>query len=73
MDCQIKLDSVVRDKLSGFEGVVVARTEWRTGRVRYCVESRELHQGKPIDPQWFDEDRLLGIDNVAAGNTSQPN
>lgn len=59
IDNKIELGSVARDKITGFEGAVVAVTQWLTGCLRYGLEPMELHEKKPIEAQWFDEDRLL--------------
>ena len=54
----VKLGDKVRDSISGFEGVATSRTEFLYGCVRVCVEPQGLHDGKPIDSQYFDEQRL---------------
>jgi len=61
------LGFTVEDQISGFTGVVTAKTEWLNGCVRYGVQSRELNEGIPLKSQWFDQDdlRLLpGVDQV---------
>jgi hypothetical protein len=55
---QIKLGKRVTHALSGFTGVVIARTDWLYGCVRFGVQPEGLHEGKPIDAQWFDEAEL---------------
>lgn len=54
----IQLGNHVRDSLTGFSGVATARTEWLYGCARICIEPRELRDGKPIEAQWFDEQRV---------------
>jgi hypothetical protein len=54
----IKLGDKVTDKVTGFTGVAVAKTEWLYGCVRWGVQSNTLKDGKPIDCQWFDEKSL---------------
>lgn len=54
----IELGSRVRDLITGFEGAVIGRTEWLYGCARIVVEGLELKDGKPHDPQWFDEQRV---------------
>ena len=54
----LKLGSEVKDKITQFSGVVVARDEWFNGCVRYGVQSKELHDGKPVAVQWLDEAQL---------------
>ena len=54
------LGKKVRDKISGFEGIVTAKTEWLYGCVRYGVQSQKLKKedGTVLDEQWFDETQL---------------
>jgi len=55
----IKLGSLVRDIYTGFQGVAVAKTEWLYGCSRICIEPQDLDKdGKPVDQQWFDEQRI---------------
>jgi len=58
----IKLGSTVKDMISGFEGVAIARSEWLYGCNRIVVESNRLKDGKPTDGQWFDEQRIETIE-----------
>lgn len=58
MPAEIKLGSHVKDTLSGFEGIVIAVTHWLYGCNRYGVQPKGLHEGKPIEAQWFDEAQL---------------
>jgi hypothetical protein len=62
----IGLGSKVRDPITGFEGVVTARTEWLYGCVRVAVQTPELKDGKPVEEQWFDETR---VDVIASGHS----
>jgi len=54
----IELGSEVKDTITGFKGIVVGRCEWLHGCTRLTVEGQTLHEGKPVDPQWFDEQRV---------------
>jgi valyl-tRNA synthetase len=54
----VKLGSKVKDSLTGFTGIATARTEWLYGCTRIAIEPQELHDGKPIETQWFDEQRV---------------
>ncbi len=58
---EFKFDNgqVLKDRVSGFQGVVIARTEYATGCRHYGMCSQELHDGKPVDWEWFDESRLF--------------
>ena len=49
----------VRDILTGFTGIVVARTEWFNGCLRYAVQGDKLDDdGIPTEPQHFDQEQL---------------
>jgi hypothetical protein len=54
----IKLGSTVQDKFTGIRGIATARVEYISGNPRVQVEAPPSTDGKPTDPQWFDEDRL---------------
>lgn len=55
---KIKLGYKVRDKLTGFEGIVTGISMWLYGCNRVGIESPELYKGKPVGDQWFDEQRI---------------
>lgn len=53
----------VRDIITGFEGVIMSRTNYLTGCDRYAIQSTELNKdGKPQDWLWFDETMLEVIE-----------
>jgi hypothetical protein len=54
----VKLGTVVTDSLTGFTGTATSRTEYLFGCVRVYVEPTGLHDGSPIEGQYFDEQRL---------------
>jgi len=58
----IELGNKVRDNITGFEGIVVARTEWINGCIRFHVQPEKLTKdGKIIDDEWFDAQRLVVV------------
>ena len=65
----IKLGQKVRDRITGFEGVATSRTEYLYGCVRIYVEPGGLHDGKPIEPQVFDEQRLDQASEAKTGGS----
>jgi len=67
----IGLGDRVRASITGFEGFVVARTDWSGGCVRFGVQSEVLKNGKPIKPQWFDELQLAKVEPVAVARISE--
>lgn len=54
---KFSLGSVLEDKITSFEGVVVARTQWVTNNT-YCLKPQELKDGMPQNSRWFDEPML---------------
>ncbi len=52
------LGDKVRDKLTGFEGIVIARTEYINGCIHACVKAQTLKDGKPLDGEWIDWSQL---------------
>jgi len=65
----VKLGERVKDTISGFEGTATARAEFLTGCVRLEVTAGHLHEGAPIEPQWFDDGRLTVL---AAAEPAKP-
>ena len=55
----------VKDRISGYVGVITGRTEWLNGCVRYCVQAASLDSGKVIPSETFDEEQLELIDACA--------
>jgi hypothetical protein len=55
---EIVLGSKVRDRITGFEGEVTARTTYLYGLDRLCVEPRVTSEGKGLEGQWFEAERL---------------
>ena len=53
-----ELGEVLKDKVTGFKGVVMGRTEYFTDCTHYGLQSQELKDGKPLGWEWFDETRL---------------
>ncbi len=52
---KIVLGQRARDRITGYVGVVVGRTEWLNGCVRFGIQSELLKYGVPTETQWFDE------------------
>lgn len=65
MDFRFKLGRIAKDKVTGFTGVIMGRSEYFTGCNHYALVSEKLtSEGKPMDWEWFDETRLVLIGNV---------
>jgi hypothetical protein len=53
-----KLGDRVHDTITGYEGIVVATTQWLTGCARLSVQPETLHDGKVREVEAFDITRL---------------
>jgi hypothetical protein len=65
----VKLGDIVTDSLTGFSGVAVSRVEYINGCVRIEVQPKAMHDGKPIESSYFDEQR---VDAKSTVNTGGP-
>ena len=54
----IQLGNKVKDKITGFSGIAVAKTIWSSGNVTIQVESTNLEKNEPIDAHAFEYDRI---------------
>ena len=63
----IKLGQKVKDSITGFEGIVVAKAEYLDGCIRYQVQPQQLPDGKSIDTEWIDEQRLTDKSKAKVG------
>ena len=62
----IQLGDRVRDRISGFEGIVVGITDWLYQCRRPIVQPSSLtSDGKPTESQSFDEDQLEIVERGA--------
>lgn len=52
----IKLGDKVKDKISGFNGIATATSEYLNGCTRIMIEPTKLgDDGKVLESQWFDD------------------
>lgn len=60
---KFELGQVVKEKVTGFTGVIMGRTDYITGCKQYGLLSQRLRKdtGKPVEWQWFDEERLVMV------------
>lgn len=72
-----KIGDTLKEKVSGFEGVVMAVTAYATGCFHYGIASRDLDSnGKVKEWEWFDQSRLDLVESktinfaIVAGVTS---
>lgn len=55
---KFNLEDKVKDSITGFEGIVTARTEFKNGCIRYGIQCQKLKDGKPLEPEHFDEEDI---------------
>lgn len=56
---KFNLGDVLRDKVTGFAGVVMARSDYFTGCRHYALQAQKVNKdGKVPDWEWLDEQRL---------------
>jgi len=55
---KFELGVKVKDVITGFTGVVTARCEHITSCNTYAVNPQEVSESKPVEPAWFDENRM---------------
>lgn len=61
-----ELGSKGKCRITGYEGTIVARTEWLYGCVRYVLQaSKTQENGKPVEPLAVDEAGLELIEAAA--------
>lgn len=70
----VKLGHTVRDRLTGFSGVVTGLCAYITGCNQALVTPRVVEGGKYPEPHWFDEQRLevCKVDVFTIDNGSTP-
>jgi len=56
---KFKLGTVLKDKITDFEGTAIARVVYLNGCVRYEIQPRELKDGNRIESAWIDETQLI--------------
>ena len=61
---KIGLGDIARDTITGFEGVVVAITDWLNGCQRVSIQAAELKDGKPIDSVTFDAEQVCVVERA---------
>jgi hypothetical protein len=58
IEMRIEKGDLVKDKITGFQGVVVCVLDYLHGCFRLAVQSLELKDGLPKDHQYFDSHQL---------------
>mgnify|MGYP001122715477 CR=1 FL=1 len=63
----INLGGRVKDKITGFEGIAIAKIIYLNGCISYEVRAQELKDGKMLDTVWIDEQQLTEKSRAVAG------
>jgi hypothetical protein len=63
MEKQIKLGQKVRDMVTNYEGIAIARVEYLNGCIQYCVKPTISQDGKMPEGEYIDYQQLEIIDN----------
>jgi len=67
-DTRIKMGDRIKDSISGFKGIATSKTEWLNGCKRWLISPEELHDGKPIEAQWFDAEQVALVKSLGPRN-----
>lgn len=62
----IKLGERYKDKITGFEGIATARSEFLNGCKRTLLEATISKEGK-LTEEWFDDQRLTDDSEAKTG------
>jgi len=57
----IGLGDYVRDRVTGFKGIVTGITYFLNGCVRVAVQGEKLNAGVPTEVQWIDDVQLTAV------------
>lgn len=70
----ITLGSTMKDKITGFKGVVTAYTQYITGCNQVLLQPRVKNDGGYEDSCWFDEQRCepVGTKVISLDNSKTP-
>jgi hypothetical protein len=69
----IQLGDKVKDRVTGFTGIVISRTEWLNGCIRIGIQPQELKDGKSIEAEWYDAQQVEILESGAIVLTPQTN
>jgi len=70
-----ELGSLISDRISGIEGILIARTQWLYGCNRYVMQPSVSTDGKPADTLHLDEGQVRYLSPPSSelfGDASDP-
>lgn len=68
----IELGDKVKDQVTGFSGIVIARVEYLHGCIRFEVQPDKLLDGKPSESSQFDEPQLTLVSKAKVDVSERP-
>ena len=68
---KFNLGEELSDKITGYQGLEAARTEWLYGCRRYMLQSKEMKDGKPVESLHCDEMALQRVKAAPKGKRIQ--
>jgi hypothetical protein len=60
----LTLGCVAKDSITGFQGVVIAVTEWLNGCQRVTIQPQQLDNGKRLEADTFDAEQVVVVEAV---------
>lgn len=71
-EIKIELGDLAKDKITGFEGVVIGHAEYLTGCDQYVLQPKctDSNSGLYPEAQWFDKGRLVLMDKNVVSKKS---
>jgi hypothetical protein len=71
MEFKIEMKMKVKDEITGFTGITIARCEYFTGCIHWQIQAICI-ENKPGKSQWIDESRLIPIGRKAVKKKAKP-
>lgn len=62
-DDTLWLGDKAKDRISGFQGTIVAITEWLNGCRRITIASEQLFESKVVDNHTFDAEQVMKVES----------
>lgn len=57
----LKMGETAKDKITGYEGIIIGKCSYITGCNQYWVQPK-VKEGAWVEAKWFDENRLEKIE-----------
>lgn len=64
---RVEVGDKVKDSMTGFKGVAVARCEYLNGCVSIEIQPVKLNNGAMLETKWIDEQQLIGESKAGNG------